>query len=102
MNRYAMARKSKSSRKARRQAVKEGQAAIQSSSAEEPVQAVKASVKTNPASSAEIPKGFNRIPYWLRYEKHMSDFTAGTLVVLVGGVAIILLFYVLVLVWPAR
>ena len=52
--------------------------------------------RTRPA-----PKGFNRIPYWLRHELGLSDTVAGTIVVLASGAAIMLVVYLLSLVWPA-
>jgi hypothetical protein len=54
------------------------------------------------AGSKEPPKGFNRIPYWLKHEKGMSDFVASAIVLLAGGVIVTLVAFLLTIVWPAR
>lgn len=54
-----------------------------------------------PAQKPE-PEGFNRIPYWMHHEKGLSDFVAGVLVTLAGGIIIMVVCYILILVWPAK
>ena len=57
----------------------------------------------NPQGESKVPpKGFARIPYWMRHEKGYSDFVAGVLVTLAGGAIIIIVSYILILVWPAQ
>jgi hypothetical protein len=48
------------------------------------------------------PEGINRIPYWLKHEKGFSDFTAGIIVLLTGGLIITVVTYLLTILWPAH
>ncbi len=63
--------------------------------------AAKPVIKKVAEKPKEPPKGLNKIPYWLRHEKGLSDFVAGGIVLIGAGLLIVIICSVLVLVWPA-
>jgi hypothetical protein len=57
---------------------------------------------SNAALAAPPKNAFNRIPQWLRQDKGLPDWLAGTVVVIVTGLGLAALISLLVLVFPVR
>jgi len=63
--------------------------------------AAKPVIKKVAEKPKEPPKGLNKIPYWLRHEKGLSDFVAGGIVLIGAGLLIVIVCSILILAWPA-